>query len=214
MAGASGSAASSPSRATSSSRPPRSRPAAGSSRSSSSGSVINARAMSTRLRSPSDRVPYVRSDRCSAPRVSSMSTARAVSISSYSSRQRPSTAYPADTTRSRTTSLSGMRCASAAELRPILALSSATSTRPNRSPRIAAYPEVGCSMAAAIRSNDVFPAPLGPRTTQRSSSSTDQVTGPTNTLRLRRSSTSRKSSRRSGSISATGSSCRIASRER
>ena len=52
---------------TRSSRPPRSRPAAGSSSSSSSGSVISARAIWTRLRSPSDRVPKVRSSRRSAP---------------------------------------------------------------------------------------------------------------------------------------------------
>ena len=56
-AGASGSAASSASRRTRSSRPTRSRPAAGSSSSSSSGSVISARAICTRLRSPSDSVP-------------------------------------------------------------------------------------------------------------------------------------------------------------
>ncbi len=46
---------------TRSSRPPRSSPAAGSSSSSSSGSAIRARAIWTRLRSPSLRVPKVRS---------------------------------------------------------------------------------------------------------------------------------------------------------
>ena len=49
---------------TRSSRPPRSSPAAGSSSRSSSGSVISARAICTRLRSPSLRVPNVRSARC------------------------------------------------------------------------------------------------------------------------------------------------------
>ena len=39
-------------------------------------------------------------------------------------------------------------------------------------------------MAAAIRSSEVFPAPLGPITTQRSSSSTCQLMGPTSTLPL------------------------------
>ena len=52
---------------TRSSRPPRSSPAAGSSSSSSSGSVISARAICTRLRSPSLRVPKVRSARWPAP---------------------------------------------------------------------------------------------------------------------------------------------------
>ena len=67
MAGESGSRASTLSVDTRSSRPPRSRPAAGSSSSSSSGSVISARAIWTRLRSPSLRVPKVRSTRCAAP---------------------------------------------------------------------------------------------------------------------------------------------------
>ena len=59
--------ASSDSVETRSSRPPRSRPAAGSSSSSSSGSVISARAICTRLRSPSLSVPKVRSaSRCRA----------------------------------------------------------------------------------------------------------------------------------------------------
>ena len=60
-------AASTDSVATRSSRPPRSSPAAGSSRMSSSGSVISARAIWTRLRSPSLRVPKVRSSRAPAP---------------------------------------------------------------------------------------------------------------------------------------------------
>ena len=67
VAGESGSLASTLSVDTRSSRPPRSSPAAGSSRSSSSGSVISARAIWTRLRSPSLRVPNVRSARCFDP---------------------------------------------------------------------------------------------------------------------------------------------------
>ena len=57
VAGDIGSAAISPSVATSASLPPRSRPAAGSSSRRSSGSVIMARAICTRLRSPSDKGP-------------------------------------------------------------------------------------------------------------------------------------------------------------
>ena len=67
MAGAYSSSASLDSVATRSSRPPRSSPAAGSSRISSSGSVISARAIWTRLRSPSLSVPNVRSSRAPAP---------------------------------------------------------------------------------------------------------------------------------------------------
>ena len=72
-AGAYGSSASAPSRRTRSSRPPRSRPAAGSSSSSSSGSAMSARAIWTRLRSPSDSVPNVRSARWATPSCSSRS---------------------------------------------------------------------------------------------------------------------------------------------
>src|SRR6188508_2301852 len=67
---------------TRSSRPPRSSPAAGSSRISSSGSVISARAIWTRLRSPSLRVPNVRSTRWPAPTSTSRATARSWSSSS------------------------------------------------------------------------------------------------------------------------------------
>ena len=88
--------------ATRSSRPPRSRPAAGSSSSISSGSVISARAICTRLRSPSLSVPKVRSARCPAPSASSSSSARGVVQRRRScSRQRPTTPYDAVTTTSR-----------------------------------------------------------------------------------------------------------------
>ena len=120
-------------------------------------------------------------------------------MSSYLSRHRPSTAYPADTTRSRTSSPSGTRCDSAELLSPTRERSSDMSTRPSRSPSTYAVPDDGCSIAAAIRSSDVFPAPFGPMTTQRSSSSTDQVTGPTRVWSPRRSVTLAKSISRSGS---------------
>jgi iron complex transport system ATP-binding protein len=66
-------------------------PAAGSSSSSSSGSLISARATCTRLRSPSLRVPKVRSARWLTPTSTSRSAARPWSSSSYASRQRPTT---------------------------------------------------------------------------------------------------------------------------
>src|SRR6202030_1311865 len=93
------------------------------------------------------------------------------------------------------------------------------STRPRRSPSTKATPDDGCSAAAAMRNNDVLPAPLAPMITQRSSSSTDQVTGPTSTWPSRRSETSVKSISRSGStaslpVSATRPSCRTATLRR
>ena len=54
--------------------------------------------------------------------------------------------------------------------------SSNTSTVPSTSPRMPATPDVGCICADATWSSVVLPAPLGPRTTQRSSSSTVQST--------------------------------------
>ena len=59
------------------------------------------------------------------------------SRSSYSSRQRPTTPYDADTTTSCTRSSRGIRSASAALVRPIRGRSSKTSTVPSTSPRIA-----------------------------------------------------------------------------
>src|SRR5690606_33741614 len=89
-AGASRLSASRPSRRSRSSRPPRSRPAAGSSSSSSSGSAIIARAISTRLRSPSDSVPNRRPSRESTPHWESSARARPKSGVWYSSPNRPS----------------------------------------------------------------------------------------------------------------------------
>ena len=54
--------------------------------------------------------------------------------------------------------------------------SSNTLTRPSRSPSTCTAPTVGCSSADASRSSVVLPAPFGPSTTQRSSSSTAQLT--------------------------------------
>src|SRR5699024_10201258 len=57
---------------------------------------------------------------------------------------------------------------------PIRGRRSKTSTVPSTSPRMPATPVVGWIRAAAICSRVVLPAPLGPITTQRSPSSTDQ----------------------------------------
>src|ERR671919_666707 len=138
VAGEVGSAAIAPRVLTSASRPPRSNPAAGSSSNSSSGSVIRARAICTRLRSPSDSVPKVRSTRCPTPSRPSRAAARSTSYPSYASRHRPTTAYEAVTTTSRTDSLRGMRSARAALVSPIRGRSSKTSTAPRISPRTAA----------------------------------------------------------------------------
>ncbi len=104
----------------------------------------------------------------------SNSLARWWSISSYSSRQRPSTAYDAETTTSETRSLVGKRSARAALVSPIRGRSSNTSTAPSTSPSSPATPEVGWIWAARICSRVVLPAPLGPITTHRSASSTVQ----------------------------------------
>ena len=126
---------------TRSSRPPRSRPAAGSSSSSSSGSVISARAICTRLRSPSleraeGAVGEVRRRR---PRRAARRPGRGRGRRT-SSRQRPTTAYDAETTTSRTRSSRGIRSARAALVSPIRGRSSKTSTVPSTSPRMPATP--------------------------------------------------------------------------
>src|SRR3954447_3528849 len=78
---------------------------------------------------------------------------------------------------------------SAADVRPMRVRSSKTFTRPSCSPSTCTRPEVGCSSAAASLSSVVFPAPLGPSTTQRSSSSTDQLMSCTRTVSPRRTET-------------------------
>src|SRR6478735_11103886 len=72
-----------------------------------------------------------------------------------------------------------MRSAIAELASPMRGRSSKTSTAPRTSPRTPATPIVGCMRAAAICSSVVLPAPLGPSTTQRSPSSTSQVTSST-----------------------------------
>ena len=96
------------------------------------------------------------------------------------------TAYPALITTSRTVSSGGTRSPSDADDRPIRVRSSNTSTRPIRAPRTSTTPRVGWMSAAASRSSVVLPAPLGPRTTHRSSSSTVQSTESSNVVSPRR----------------------------
>ena len=84
----------------------------------------------------------------------------------------------------------GMRWASAADAKPIRGRSSKTSTATDplteaRRPR----PSVGCNVAAAICSSVVLPAPFGPRTAQRSSSSTVQSIASSSSFAPRRTDT-------------------------
>ena len=80
----------------------------------------------------------------------------------------------------------GTRPARLALASPIRGRSSKTSTRPSRSPSSSTVPVVGCISAAASRRSVVLPAPLGPSTTQRSSSSTVQSRSASRSLPLRR----------------------------
>ena len=68
-----------------------------------------------------------------------------------------------------------MRSASAAEVSPIRGRSSKTSTVPSTSSSSPTTPVVGWICAASSCSSVVLPAPFGPRTTQRSLSSTVQL---------------------------------------
>src|SRR5665648_630525 len=178
----------------SSSRPPRSRPAAGSSSSSSSGSVISARAIWARLRSPSLSVPNVRSASSPTPKTSSRACARSWSSASYASRQRPVVPYAAVSTTSSTLSVGGIRSARAADATPTRGRRSKTSTAPSRDPSTVAVPEVGCIRPEAICSSVVLPAPLGPRTTHRCPSATVHDTESRIVVPPRRMVTSRRSS--------------------
>ena len=120
--------------ATRSSRPPRSRPAAGSSSSISSGSVISARAICTRLRSPSLSVPNVRSARCADPeRGQQLVGAGVVERRRSCSRQRPTTPYDAVTTTSRTFSPAGQPLGDARRS-PGRSAAAARRRRPRRAP--------------------------------------------------------------------------------
>src|SRR3954453_19181043 len=80
------------------------------------------------------------------------------------------------TTTSRTRSSPGRRSASEAGASPTRGRTSNTSTRPRRSPRTWTTPRDGCRYVDATWSSVVLPAPFGPRTTQRSPSSTAQST--------------------------------------
>src|SRR5690606_16732402 len=160
---------------TSLSRPAKSRPAAGSSSNSSSGSVISARAICTRFRSPSESVQYARSARPATPNWLNSSWARCSSNGSYSSRHRPITDQAAVTTTSRTRSSAGIRSPSVAVLSPIRVRSSLRSVRPMRSPSVHTSPDVGCTRPTIRLSSVVLPAPLGPRMTHRSSGATRHV---------------------------------------
>ena len=175
VAGESGSMASTLSVETRSSRPPRSSPAAGSSSSSSSGSVISARAICTRLRSPSLRVPKVRSASWLDAQLLEQARRRGRGRGRRTAR---ASGPPRRTTPRRPrpgpVSPRGIRSARAALVRPIRGRSSKTSTVPSTSSRIPATPSVGWIWAEATWSSVVLPAPLGPRITQRSSSSTVQ----------------------------------------
>ncbi|OUD85428.1 hypothetical protein BC477_13530 [Clavibacter michiganensis subsp. michiganensis] len=82
------------------------------------------------------------------------------------------TEYAAVSTTSSTVSSAGIRRAIAVDAKPMRERSSNTSTRPSSWSRTVAVPEDGWAMAEAICRRLVFPAPFGPRTTQRSSPST------------------------------------------
>src|SRR5580693_7850615 len=192
--GALGSRASAVSRRSRSSRPPRSSPAAGSSSSSSSGSGIRARAIWTRLRSPSDRVANLRLIRWAQPSASSSSTARVTSPESYSSFHRPKMAYEAVSTRSMTFSPGGTCSAIEALVSPILGRRSKMSTSPSFSPRISTVPWEGNASVAAIWSSVVLPAPLGPMRIHRSSPCAVQSTLRSRTAESRLTSTPRSRS--------------------
>ena len=110
---------------TRSSRPPRSSPAAGSSSSSSSGSVISARAIWTRLRSPSLRVPKVRSARRGHAELDEQRLRPGRGRARRTPRASgPTTPYDAETTTSRTALVArdplGHRGAGQADPRPQL----------------------------------------------------------------------------------------------
>jgi predicted NBD/HSP70 family sugar kinase len=82
--------------------------------------------------------------------------------------------HAAVTTTSRTRSAGGTCSAKRPVVMPMRVRSSLTSTRPSRSPSTQACPREGCRRADARLSRVVLPAPLGPRITHRSSSSTCQ----------------------------------------
>ena len=176
-AGAARSAASSPRRRTRSSRPPRSRPAAGSSSSSSSGSVISARAICTRLRSPSRQgAEAAVGEVVGAQRLEQLVGAALVEPVVGLA---PAPDHPVrggdDDVEDR---LVRRGCARPARPRRGRSAGAARRRRrvPSTSPRMPTTPVVGWMRAEASCSSVVLPAPLGPSTTQRWPSSTSQLT--------------------------------------
>ena len=116
------------------------------------------------------------------------------SISSYLSRQRPTTAYDAVSTTSRTVSR-----AAAARPGPRWTARSAAVARRRRSrraPRRGSRPPGSGTGGGRTCSSVVLPAPLGPRTTQRSPSATSQSSRSTRVAPSRRTLTARSPARR------------------
>src|SRR4051812_25161662 len=94
-----------------------------------------------------------------------------------------------------------IRWARAALVSPMRGRSSKTSTAPSVSPSTRTSPRVGCICADASCSSVVFPAPLGPRSTHRSSARTVQSTPRNRCAWPRTTSTSRIST--TGSVHTT-----------
>ena len=180
-------------------------PAAGSSSSSSSGSVISARAICTRLRSPSLSVPNDRSARCATPSAvqqpgGAAHVQAAVRLAPAAEHRVPGADHDVDDA----SRVAGCAAASAALASPIRGRSSNTSTLPSRSPSTYASPAEGCRM----RRGDLQQGGLARRRWARGSPS---ARPPRPSSRCRRSSsvvprrtdTSTNCSTASGLISAT-----------
>ena len=125
---------------TRSSRPPRSRPAVGSSRSSRPGSVISVRANCTRCRSPDDSVPKGWSAIAPQPNRSSRASARCRSRSVYSCHHGSRAACSAVITTSRAVIVGRRRSANDDDTMPMLRRWTRTSTRPSVSPSTSTVP--------------------------------------------------------------------------
>ena len=163
-------------RSTRSSRPPRSRPAPGSSRSRISGSDISDRAMRARLRSPSERVPKVRPASASIPHSASSRSARSRSFPSYSSRQRPSNRIGSrhHDVADGLTGRDVLHHGAARPADPRLELGHVN--RADHFARSSTSPRVGNIRPEITSMSVVLPAPSGPSTTQRSPSSIVRLT--------------------------------------
>src|SRR5260370_2413787 len=155
---------------------------------------MRARAICTRLRSPSERVEMLRLIRCAQPRASSISTGRVTSAESYSSFHRPRMAYEAVSTRSMTFSPGGTCSAIAVLVSPILGRRSKMSTSPSRSPSTSTVPSLANIIVATTWSRVVLPAPFGPIRIHRSSPCAVQSTLRSRTAASRLTSTPRSRS--------------------